>query len=353
MAYQGEYTGEEIDASIGETRRDGKLRQLLDASNIEQELTDSTTNAPISAVVKAEFESVTQTIKEINGSVYDLIIRTQEEFDAMIASSDWLGATNVAIVGSGSGKVDYSFTSRIEIPKSVVYIYGISKPWIDINDASTGSSAFCNANVTTDSAGWSTTICGIKLTTSTGVGAIGYVKGVEYCTAISTKAQDGAGVRYASNVKNCESQGSFAAFQHCGQNEGDICYGLRPTAEHAGTYVLADCTVVGIDNSIVEQYTSGDITVIKYSNGRMEMEGRVTFTGGASATVTFPEAFVEDNPISFVNSRGSSEVVYTQKSITSSTTLYITAKYQLLTSTTWTNLTEGTSVDWIVLGFWK
>ncbi len=353
MAYQGEYTGEEIDASIGETRRDGKLRQLLDVSNIEQQLTDSTTNAPSSAVVKAGFESVTQTIKEINGSVYDLIIRTQEEFDAMIASSDWLGATNVAIVGSGSGEVDYTATRRIEIPKSVMYIYGISKPWIDINDASTGSTAFCNANVTTDSATWNTTIRGIKLTTSTGVGAIGYVKGVEDCTVISTLAQNGIGIRYASNVKNCEGQGSYAAFRYCGQNEGDICYGLRPTAEHTGTNILNNCTVVDIDNSIVEQWGDFENGGIKYSNGVMKQWGLYTYTSG-NVDITLPVSYASVWYFGSVDTYSGRSNVICKFNSFGRYTGAIKGRINTIDVTTGASVdTSGYTFQWHAEGFWK
>ena len=63
------------------------------------------------------------------GSIYDVVIRTQAEFDALIASPTWLGAKSVCFIGDG-GTLIFNFPQNLFIPETVSNIKGINDTFI-------------------------------------------------------------------------------------------------------------------------------------------------------------------------------------------------------------------------------
>ena len=63
-------------------------------------------------------------------TAHDKVIRTQDDFDALIANPDWLGATSVALVG----QFTVSRASGIKIPDTVRQIHGFNQAKITITN---------------------------------------------------------------------------------------------------------------------------------------------------------------------------------------------------------------------------
>ncbi|MFR9622362.1 MAG: hypothetical protein SNG97_06350 [Rikenellaceae bacterium] len=279
MAYQGRYTGEQVDAAFDEMYENGRLRELVSktdlatAINIVQETGSSATSVMSqNAVTKAIEAAKTPVVQETGSSttsamsqnavtkaieaesIYDLVIRNQAEFDEMIASEDWLGATFVAIVGSGRGEVDYTATSRIGIPDNVTAIYGIRKPWLKIESDTDDFTRLFGANAdAADPNTWLCDVYDIKVTTETGSFAMGYLNSTIRCVGVAKNS----GIQRVRNVQNCEAEGASYAYRYCGQNVGDVCYGLRPTAQHTASQILGNCSCRDIINDAVEITESG------------------------------------------------------------------------------------------------
>ncbi|MFR9589084.1 MAG: hypothetical protein SNF86_06730 [Rikenellaceae bacterium] len=306
MAYQGRYTGEQVDAAFDELYEAGRLRELVSKTDLAtainivqetgssatsvmsqnavteaieeakttvvQETGSSTTSAMSQNAVTEAIEAAKTTVVQETGSsatsvmsqnavtkaieaesVYDLVIRNQAQFDEMIASEDWLGATFVAIVGSGRGEVDYTATSRIGIPDNVTAIYGINKPWLKIESDDDDYTRLFAANATTDPTTWLCDVYDLKVTTETGSYAMGYLNSAIRCVGVAKYC----GIQRVRNVQNCEADGTNRAYQLCGQNAGDVCYGLRPTAQHTASQILVNCSCRDIINDAVEITESG------------------------------------------------------------------------------------------------
>ena len=62
-------------------------------------------------------------------TIYDKAIRTQDEFDTMIANPTWLDAQSVALVG------EFTANAGIVIPPAVKQIHGFNGAKITITDA--------------------------------------------------------------------------------------------------------------------------------------------------------------------------------------------------------------------------
>ena len=77
----------------------------------------------------------------VNVNCFDQIITTQEQFNTLKASSNWLGAKSVAFVGDG-GNLEFTFTGSITIPSTVKQIEGFNKAILHCTQ--TGA-AFCIA----------------------------------------------------------------------------------------------------------------------------------------------------------------------------------------------------------------
>lgn len=63
--------------------------------------------------------------------VYDLIIRTQDEFEAMVASPTWFDAVSVALVGNGGGLL-FTKQTGMKIPSTVKQIHGFNRATISV-----------------------------------------------------------------------------------------------------------------------------------------------------------------------------------------------------------------------------
>ena len=74
-------------------------------------------------------------------SIYDKVIRTQAEFDALISSDTWLGAKSVCFVGDG-GTLEFTSDRGITIPTSVYNIKGLNNAKIKALYLTYGSSAY-------------------------------------------------------------------------------------------------------------------------------------------------------------------------------------------------------------------
>lgn len=87
-------------------------------------LVPTTPSGPSAAVAKSYADSLR--------TVYDKVIRTQAEFDALIASATWLGATSVALVGQFT--LSTANNSGIKIPATVKQIHGFNGAKITITN---------------------------------------------------------------------------------------------------------------------------------------------------------------------------------------------------------------------------
>ena len=73
-------------------------------------------------------------------SVYDVVIRTQAEFEKLIASPDWLGAVSVCFVGDGGTlKFTRSDGQGVKIPQTVKQIQGMNGAIIEVTNFSSTS----------------------------------------------------------------------------------------------------------------------------------------------------------------------------------------------------------------------
>ena len=75
----------------------------------------------------------------VNVNCFDQIITTQEQFNTLKASSNWLGAKSVAFVGDG-GNLEFTFTGSITIPSTVKQIEGFNKAILHCTQT---SASFC------------------------------------------------------------------------------------------------------------------------------------------------------------------------------------------------------------------
>ncbi len=72
----------------------------------------------------------TQLDSKVSG-IYDVVIRTQTEFNALVASSTWLGAKSVCFVGDG-GSLVFTSSSDITIPATVFNIKGVNNAILNV-----------------------------------------------------------------------------------------------------------------------------------------------------------------------------------------------------------------------------
>lgn len=72
----------------------------------------------------------------VGGGPYDQVVRTQEEFEALIASPDWLGAVSVCFVGDG-GTLKFTTNGQgCKIPQTVKQIRGVNTATIRVTNFS-------------------------------------------------------------------------------------------------------------------------------------------------------------------------------------------------------------------------
>lgn len=190
---------------------------------------------------------------------YDQIIRTQEAFNTLISSPNWLGAHSVAFIGDG-GTFKFTKTgSGIVIPPTVFQIDGFNNAIVEIT-AMTGGGVFSYAskpigrayqinNMTAIFQSSSATQCNsfircINLTNCTGIGS----SSAAHCNNFST----------CDNLMNCVSTGTRTAgtgygvgFYNCTNLTNCTGTGIATNGNGFDTCTnLINCTGEGRGNSV-------------------------------------------------------------------------------------------------------
>jgi hypothetical protein len=171
-------------------------------------------------------------------TAYDKVIRTQDEFNALIGSSDWLGATSVALVGQFT--LSTANNSGIKVPNTVKQIHGFNSAKITITnfayDSGTAKGGLwydtrpttldysirdleVDCTGTTNSRGCGFINC-TNLTNCTGIGTgtgvtggygFSYCTNLTNCTGTGTRTGTGTygyGFTYCTNLTNCTGTGT-------------------------------------------------------------------------------------------------------------------------------------------------
>ena len=107
-----------------------KVKRYLDKANISTVMPLSSAAASNEKVLSEKV--VYDEFAKISRIVYDKIIRTQAEFDALIADPTWFGATSVAFVGQFTYSVPNN--SGIKIPATVKQIHGFNSAKITVTN---------------------------------------------------------------------------------------------------------------------------------------------------------------------------------------------------------------------------
>lgn len=114
-------------AALKETPVDADSLVLVDGTDgADKGKTKRITWSRIIAVLKGLFD------ERYAAKMMDVVVRTQEDFDALIASPTWLGAKSVLFVGSPSLKFTKLDGTGIVVPTTVRHIQGVHKATIDI-----------------------------------------------------------------------------------------------------------------------------------------------------------------------------------------------------------------------------
>lgn len=182
-------------------------------------------------------------------SPYDIAVRTQAEFDALIASPTWLDAVSVAFIGDG-GSLKYSAQGAIIIPPNVKEICGLKSAVISVRSISNANSyiAFGYGSTVTDK---SRSIRDLILETS----GSGDTRGFGYCCNLSNcsvKMEGGYGDNYGfyncNNTVNCRAdlnitQGHSGNAGFCGCNyiSNSEAHTYSPGGSGASCYGFYNC----------------------------------------------------------------------------------------------------------------
>ena len=138
-------------------------------------------------------------------SVYDRVIRTQEEFEALIASEDWLGAKSVAFIGDG-GTLEFNADTSVTIPVNVKNIQGFNDAVIYMYD-DTSINKFGYDTLPTDD---SYSITDLKVISGTGLReAYGFYNCTNLINCIGLGNSPGAtgyGFYNCTNLINCKGR---------------------------------------------------------------------------------------------------------------------------------------------------
>lgn len=182
---------------------------------------------------------------------YDAIIRTQEEFDALIASPTWLGAQSVALIGDG-GTLEFKRIDGygITIPSTVFTITGFNNAKIRVENFDHNKSKAGLAYTTLPSLDVYS-ISGISLHTSSGTGF--YYYGMMRCrnvtNCISNVGEENwySAFFQCTNLINCtvESFGKNAAFDQCNNLTSCSCDSDNNSSHFANCIGVTNCTGKG------------------------------------------------------------------------------------------------------------
>lgn len=198
-------------------------------------------------------------IDMLNG-VYDVVIRTQAEFNQLIASPTWLNAVSVCFVGDGGTLKFISRGRGIKIPQTVKQIQGINVAIIEVTEF--------YFNPTNDKGGlWYDTlptandysICNITLNCTSQVGPGVRSNGFCNCAQLlnctgtgigGTEAGTGVGFSNCTGLINCTGFGAAALSASAGTGMGFLgctklinCTGTGKSTGNVGFGVgFEDCT---------------------------------------------------------------------------------------------------------------
>ena len=180
-------------------------------------------------------------------TAYDKIIRTQAEFDALIASPTWLGAESVALVGQFT--LSTANNSGIKVPDTVKQIHGFNRAKITVtnflyNVTTAKGGLWYNTRPTTNEY----SIRDLEVDcTGTGTGAVGTGYGFRECTNLTNCTGTGTGTgaggigygfRGCTNLTNCTGTGTVTGTVGTG-------YGFRECTN------LTNCTGTGTGTGAV------------------------------------------------------------------------------------------------------
>ncbi len=178
---------------------------------------------------------------EISGgaaSVFDLVIRTQAEFEAMYASSTWLDAKSVCFIGDG-GSLEFTRSdgSGLKIPQTVMNLQGLNGAKINVTNfsynESTNKAALWYA--TQPEVGTGYWIDGLEVECA----GIGQGYGFYSCTQLTNCTGTGTGSGYGlyncTQLTNCTGNGTGSF--------GGWGYGFY------GCIQLTNCTGTGTNSS--------------------------------------------------------------------------------------------------------
>ncbi len=191
--------------------------------------------------------------------VYDQVIKTQSEFETLIASSTWLDAKSVAFVG-GTSTFTLSDGSGVFVPDTVIRVDGFNNATIEVTNfvynSSTNKGGFWRNIITDDtftcsgmtvncdsSRGFA---CCDNLTNCSGTGNYGFI----YCDNLTNCSSTGVsyGFAYCDNLTNCSGTGVSYGFYNC-DNLTNCSGTSTSTSSYPSSfrycYNLTNCTGTG------------------------------------------------------------------------------------------------------------
>jgi hypothetical protein len=182
---------------------------------------------------------------------YDKVIRTQADFDALIASPTWLGATSVALVGQFT--YDEPNNSGIKVPDTVKQIHGFNSAKITITDFVWNSSTakgglwYDTRPTTLDYS-----IRDLEVDcTGTGISVYGFnnCTNLTNCTGTGTNTGTesgtwGYGFRDCTNLTNCTGTGTGTGIATWGYGFSNCTNLTNCTGKGTGSYGygFSNCT---------------------------------------------------------------------------------------------------------------
>lgn len=185
-------------------------------------------------------------------SIYDVVIRTQAEFEALIASPDWLGAVSVCFVGDGGMlKFTRSDGQGIKIPQTVKQIQGMNEAIIEVTNFS-GNSTINKAALWYEKLPgaddyWIRDLVVNCIGTSAGFG-YSYCNCTQLinCTGTSSAGSESCGFCDCTKLTNCTGSGASNGDVACGFDgctHLTNCIGsATSTSSDGSAYGFCNCT---------------------------------------------------------------------------------------------------------------
>ena len=185
-------------------------------------------------------------------SVFDVVIRTQAEFQALIASPTWLGAVSVCFVGDGGTlKFTRSDGQGIKIPQTVKQIQGMNEAIIEVTNFS-GNSTINKAALWYEKLPgaddyWIRDLVVNCIGTSAGFG-YSYCNCTQLinCTGTSSAGSESCGFCDCTKLTNCTGSGASNGDVACGFDgctHLTNCIGsATSTSSDGSAYGFCNCT---------------------------------------------------------------------------------------------------------------